>query len=85
MHLDRLLYQQPGRSGDVNRVVALLHGGDGPSLDSIGLEVGDTVAVNTRYVGVTLSAPAPGLIPGWAGYKYLEYPIAGHRLRSISR
>lgn len=69
----------------VNRVVALLHGDDGPSLDSLGLEVGDTVAVNTRYVGVTLSGPGPGLIPGWAGYKYLEYPIAGHRLRSISR
>jgi hypothetical protein len=84
VHLDRLAYQQPGRSGDVNRVVALLHGGDGPSLDSLGLEVGDTVAVNTRYVGVTLSGPGPGLIPGWAGYKYLEYPIAGHRLRSIS-
>jgi hypothetical protein len=85
VHLDRLLYQLPGRSGDVNRVVALLHGDDGPSLDSLGLEVGDTVVVNTRYVGVTLSGPGPGLIAGWAGYKYLEYPIAGHRLRSISR
>jgi hypothetical protein len=85
VHLDRLAYQQPGRSGDINRVVALLHGDDGPSLDSLGLEVGDTVAVNTRYLGVTLSGLGPGKIPGWAGYKYLEYPIAGHRLRSISR
>lgn len=85
VHLDRLAYQGPGRSGDVNRVVALLHGDDGPSLDSLGLEVGDTVEVNTRYVGVTLSGPGPGLIPGWAGYEYLEYPIAGHRLRAISR
>lgn len=86
VHLDRLAYQQPARRGDINRVVALLHGDDGPSLDSLGLEVGDdTVVVNTRYLGVTLSGPGPGLIPGWAGYKYLEYPIAGHRLRSISR
>lgn len=85
VHLDRLVYQQPGRSGDVNRVVALLHANEGPSLDSLGLEVGDTVRVSTRYVGITLSAPAPGLVPGWAGYEYLEYPIAGHRLRAISR
>lgn len=85
VHLDRLAYQQPGRRDDVDRVVALLHGDDGLPLDSLGLAVGDTVVVTTRYVGVTLSGPAPGLVPGWAGYEYLEYPMAGHRLRSISR
>lgn len=85
VHLDRLQYQQPDGRGDVNRLVALLHGNDGLSLDSLGLQVGDTVTVTTSYLGVTLSGPAPGLVPGWAGYQYLEYPIASHRLRSITR
>jgi hypothetical protein len=85
IHLDRLQYLQPGRRGDVNRVVALLHTEGGMSLDSLGLEVGDTVTVTTSYLGVTLSGPGPGQIPDWAGYDYLEYPIAGHRLLTISR
>lgn len=85
VHLDRLQFQQPDRRGDVNRLVALLHGNNGLSLDSLGLEVGDTVTVTTSYLGVTLSGPAPGLVPGWAGYEYLEYPIASHRLRSVAR
>lgn len=85
VHLDRLQYQQPDRRGDVNRLVALLHGNDGLSLDSLALQPGDMVTITTTYLGVTLSGPAPGLVPGWAGYQYLEYPIASHRLRSITR
>lgn len=85
IHLDRLQYQQPGRRGDVNRVVALLHTEGGMSLDSLALAVGDTVTVTTSYLGVTLSGPGPGQIPDWAGYDYLEYPIAGHRLLTIGR
>ena len=54
-------------------------------VEAMGLAVGDTLIVSTRYAGVTESGPGPSTVPGWAGYRYLEYPVASHVLTSLER
>ena len=85
LYLDRVSFLEAGRLKSVDRLVV-----GGPheiraQVEALGLAVGDTLVVSTRYNGETLSGPGPSTVPGWAGYRYEDYPIASHVLTSVEK
>jgi hypothetical protein len=85
LYLDRAAFLEAGKLKSVDRLVVGSPHEIRAQVEALGLEVGDTLIVSTRYDGVTLSGPGPSSVPGWAGYRYLEYPVALHVLTSLER
>jgi hypothetical protein len=85
MHLDRVRYIQARDFDDVNRVVLGETGELTAHVESLNLAVGDTVVVSGEYQGVYRGGAASGVVPNWPGDRYVDYPVAVHRLLEIKR
>lgn len=85
LYLDRVSFLDSGKLKSVDRLVVGRTREVQEQVEALGLEVGDTLIVSTQYNGVTESGPGPSTVPGWAGYQYLEYPVASHVLTSLER
>ena len=85
LHLDRVSFLDAGKLKSVDRLVVASPHEILAQVEALGLAVGDTLIVSTRYNGETLSGPGPSTVPGWAGYRYEDYPLALHVLTSIER
>lgn len=85
LYLDRVSFIDAGKLKSVDRLVVGRPTEIQARVEALDLAVGDTLIVSTRYDGVTESGPAPSTVPGWAGYQYLEYPVASHVLTSVER
>lgn len=85
LYLDRVTFLDAGRLKSVDRLVVGSPHEIRAQVEALGVEAGDTLLVFTRYDGVTQSGPGPSTVPGWPGYRYLEYPIALHVLTSLER
>jgi hypothetical protein len=85
LYLDRVSFLDAGKLKSVDRLVVGRTREVQEQVEALGLEVGDTLIVSTQYNGVTESGPGPSTVPGWAGYQYLEYPLAAHVLTSVER
>jgi len=85
LYLDRVSFLDAGKLKSVDRLVVGSVYEIRARVDALDLAVGDTLIVSTRYDGVTQSGPGPSTVPGWAGYRYLEYPVASHVLTSVER
>lgn len=85
MHLDRVSYIQARDFDDLNRVVLGETGELTPFVESLNLAIGDTVVISTEYAGLYRGGAASGVVPNWPGDRYVDYPVAGHRLLKIKR
>ena len=85
LYLDRVSFIDAGKLKSVDRLVVGRPTEIQARVEALDLAVGDTLIVSTRYAGVTLSGPDPSTVPGWDGYRYLEYPVASHVLTSVER
>ena len=85
LYLDRVRFLDSGKLNSVDRLVVGRPHEMQDQVEALGPKVGDTLIVSTRYQGVTLSGPDPATVPGWAGYRYLEYPVASHVLTSVEK
>lgn len=85
LHLDRVSFLDAGKLKSVDRLVVVSPHEVQAQVEAMGLNVGDTLVVSTRYNGETLSGPGPSTVPGWAGYRYEDYPIALHVLTSVEK
>jgi hypothetical protein len=85
LYLDRVSFLDSGKLKSVDRLVVGRPREIQAQVEGLGLAVGDTLIVSTRYEGVTLSGPDPSAVPNWDGYRYLEYPVASHVLTSLER
>jgi hypothetical protein len=85
MHLDRVRYLDARDFNDVNRVVLGETGELTEYVESLNLEVGDTVVISTDYQGIYYGGAASGVVPNWPGDDYIDYPVAVHRLLEIRR
>lgn len=85
MHLDRIRYLDVDGFNDVNRVILGETGELTDYVESLNLEIGDTVVISTDYQGVYHGGAASGVIPNWPGDEYIDYPVAVHRLLEIRR
>jgi hypothetical protein len=85
LYLDRVSFLDSGKLKSVDRLVVGRPFEIQAQAEAMDLALGDTLIVSTRYDGVTLSGPDPATVPGWGGYRYLEYPIASHALTSLER
>jgi hypothetical protein len=85
LYLDRISFLDAGKLRSVDRLVVGSPREIQAQVEALNLALGDTLIVSTRYNGVTLSGPDPATVPGWGGYRYLEYPIASHALTSLER
>ena len=85
LYLDRISFLDSGKLKSVDRVVVGRPHEMQAQVEALDLEAGDTLIVSTRYNGVTLSGLDPSTVPGWDGYRYLEYPVASHVLISLER
>ena len=85
MHLDRVAYIDAGDFSDVNRVIAGETGDLTALVESLNLAIGDTVIITGKYQGVYHGGAATGVVPNWPGDRYIDYPVAVHRLLEITR
>lgn len=85
LYLDRVSFLDSGNLKSIDRLVVGSPHEIQARVEGLNLAVGDTLIVSTRYNGVTQSGPGPSTVPGWAGYRYLEYPVALHVLTSVER
>lgn len=84
MHLDRVRYLRSDPRS-VNRVVLGQPQALSARVDSLGLEVGDTVLIWTQYASVYRGGAAEGTVPDWPGSGWSDYPVAIHQLTDIRR
>lgn len=82
---DRLRYLEGGDPHDVNRVVRVETGSLTSRIAELGVQVGDTLIVTTKYDTTYYEATAPGAVPDWPGHRHHEYPVARHTLASVAR
>jgi hypothetical protein len=85
MHLDRVRYIDARAFSDVNRVIAGETGDLTALIESLNLVIGDTVVISAKYQGVYHGGAATGVVPNWPGDRYIDYPVAVHRLLEIRR
>lgn len=85
MHLDRVRYIEARDFHSVNRVVLGESGALTAAIESLNLAVGDTVVVSGEYQGGYRGGAASGVVPNWPGDRYVDYPVAVHRLLEIRR
>lgn len=85
LYLDRVSFLDSGKLKSVDRLVVGSVYEIRAQVEGLNLALGDTLIVSTRYAGVTQSGPDPSTVPGWDGYRYLEYPVASHVLTSLER
>ncbi|CAA9358899.1 MAG: hypothetical protein AVDCRST_MAG68-4239 [uncultured Gemmatimonadetes bacterium] len=85
LYLDRVSFLDAGKLKSVDRLIVGRTREVQSQVEALGLAVGDTLVVSTRYNGETLSGPGPSTVPGWAGYRYEDYPIASHVLTSVEK
>lgn len=83
-YFDRLRYLESNDPHNVNRVVHVSSGERREDAWALGIRVGDTLVVSTRY-DATYHSGAPTSVPNWPGHGYVEYPIAYHTLTAVSR
>ena len=85
IYLVRVRYLNAGAFHDVNRVVLGETADLTAQIESMNFVVGDTVLVSTDYQGVFHGGAARGVVPNWPGDRYIDYPVAVHRLLEITR
>ncbi|HEX8320510.1 hypothetical protein [Longimicrobium sp.] len=85
IYLDRVRYLDARAFHDVNRIILGETGDLTAFIESLNLAVGDTVVVSTDYQGVYHGGAATGVVPNWPGDRYIDYPVAVHRLVEIRR
>ena len=78
----RLLESEPH---DINRVVEVIPGEVQPRVRELGLQVGDTIRISTRYVSNREAGDLGKYVPNWPFDKYGEYPIGFHTLTAVER
>lgn len=85
IYLDRVRYLDARDFHDVNRIILGETGDFTAHIESLNLGVGDTVVVSADYQGVYHGGAATGVVPNWPGDRYIDYPVAVHRLTEIRR
>ncbi|HYW08038.1 MAG TPA: hypothetical protein VE913_13840 [Longimicrobium sp.] len=84
-YADRLRFVDAGQPHDVNRVVNVDAGDLLPQLSALGIQVGDTLRISTRYFGTYTEGLPRGTVPGWPGHDSIEYPMGYHTLTAVAR
>lgn len=78
----RLLETRPH---DINRVVEVIPGDAQSEVSGLALEVGDTIAISTRYLSDREAGELGKYVPDWPFDRYGEYPIGLHALTAVER
>ncbi|HYW07566.1 MAG TPA: hypothetical protein VE913_11445 [Longimicrobium sp.] len=84
-YADRLRFVEVGTPHDVNRVVQVSAGEQFPQLSALGIRVGDTLRISTRYDTTYSGDVPPGSVPDWPGHDAVEYPMGYHTLTAVAR
>jgi hypothetical protein len=83
-YVDRLRLLET-RPHDINRVVELVPGDVQSEVSRLGLEVGDTITISTRYLIDHEAGDLGKYVPDWPFDRYGEYPIGFHTLTAVER
>jgi hypothetical protein len=70
---------------NINRVVEVMSRDIQPAVRQLGLQVGDTIRISTRYVADREAGDLGRHVPDWPFDKYGEYPIGFHTLTEVER
>ena len=73
------------RPHDINRVVEVMSRDVQAEVSELGLQVGDTIRISTRYVSNREAGDLGKYVPNWPFDKYGEYPIGFHTLTAVER
>ncbi|HYW08040.1 MAG TPA: hypothetical protein VE913_13850 [Longimicrobium sp.] len=84
-YADRIRFVEAGQSHDVNRVLHVSAGDLFPHLNALGIRVGDTLRISTRYDTTYYHGTPTGSVPDWPGHDAIEYPIGFHTLTAVAR
>lgn len=56
-----------------------------PQASKLGLQVGDTIRISTRYLSNREAGELGKYVPDWPSDDYGEYPIGFHTLTAVER
>jgi hypothetical protein len=79
---DRVKYLAGHDPHNINRVVFVWLGAHENAFSELGLGVGDSARIATRYE-TTYFIGAPESVPDWPGHTHYETPVAFHTLTAI--
>ena len=82
--VDRVLLLE-AKPHNINRIVEVMSRDIQMEVSELGLQVGDTIRISTRYVSNREVGGLGKQVPDWPYDKWDEYPIGFHTLTSVER